>query len=127
MDFEFILKQMHEQMQQMHDDRRNKMIVGIVDRKILREFAAYVREKGRLQEEVDLRKRQMLFEMEKQIEAEFHDRIKVAEETHYAVWQNIYDYLHIDPDGEYSLEEGTGRVHQYLPNDDSQFPFQQSM
>jgi hypothetical protein len=103
---------------------REKVFVGNMSEKMLKERKALDELEEELEEDVKLRIHQLKLQLERQIKREFNDRVDEVEKAHKEFWNGIYNELNLDPSKSYTVNTGEKKVYRYVDRKSEPFdPF----
>jgi hypothetical protein len=88
----------------------NEKCVGRLPVGMLKEFRDYIDDKDHMETNLEIRKKQMIMEMETKLKDEFGTRMESIEIRHDNLWDRIYDALDLNPNGSYYFNRKTGEI-----------------
>jgi hypothetical protein len=108
-------------MKEQLNNRKQMQVLGKVPVGLLREFRNIMEDKDHVDRQIEIRKQQMVLDLEEKLKDEFSTRVDAIENRQTSVWNEIYTSLDIDPNGHYALNRKTGEV--MLQNDEEKSYF----
>ena len=102
---------------------RPKRFVGNISDEVIRMFREKARMEERIEQEMDLRKKQYELEITRKLEDEFQDKVDEIERKHDEVWSRIYKELNVDPLQSYTIKLSKKAVYEYVDEKQEAKPF----
>lgn len=93
-----------------HIERKEEEIGRINDPEIIALHDELVQDKREIQEDLELRTKELELKAERILKDEFRIRMRRNQALHDRAWNKIYDQLGVDRNKEYKLNRKTGQV-----------------
>jgi hypothetical protein len=97
-------------MKEQINNRNKTEVLGKLPVGLIREFRDICEDKDHVDRQIEIRKQQMILELEQKLKDEFSTRVEAIENRQNSIWNEIYTTLDIDPNGHYYLNRKTGEV-----------------
>lgn len=104
------LKSLLERIGYFDEEELQKVEVGRITQELLKRYKTWHKSKEQLENEMELRAKQLSFECQQRMEEEFGDREDQVITVKDELWNEIADYLHVAREDKLSINIRSGMV-----------------
>lgn len=103
-----MLKEMLEQkLIEKQKEKENSKYIGELPVELIKMARILKKEKEHFEEDVDLKKQQIILELNRKMEQLFEDRAETLAKKQRFFWEEVYKAMMVDPEGTYYHENGS--------------------
>jgi hypothetical protein len=96
-----------------------KVNLGRLPSSISKDFRTFIEDRNYLEDQIDIRKRQLTLEIEQKLRDEFDTRLDAMQFRQESEWDKVYQEMNIDPNGDYKYNRETNEIYMFVTDEES--------